>query len=268
MAGSRRDFLVLGAVLSGGYLAVRTGVSLLQREVELAFDPIGRPAGFRRMAGGATSGGGFDPFVGLGAATDDRPDPAAVAAVEADLCASLFNGWTRDSGVVPIASFSDYNCPICRVTTRRLAEADAVLDGTARITWHELPILGETSHLAARAALAADRQGAYMAFHKRLMGNPFRANQAYIDAIAGDLGLDRERFVADMKGSEVASRIARSLALREIFAFPGTPAIVVGRTVIEGDVSEAMFARVIALERRAGPPPGCGSRPAGFPSSD
>jgi protein-disulfide isomerase len=158
---------------------------------------------------------------------------------------------------VPIASFSDYNCPICRVTTRRIAGAAPVRDGTARVTWHELPILGETSVLAAKAALAADNQRAYAACQDRLLRSAFQPTDGYVDALASDLGLDRDRLARDMGNPDIKARIDRSLAVRDLFGFRGTPAILVGRTVVEGDIGEATLSRLIELEREAGPPPVC-----------
>jgi protein-disulfide isomerase len=261
MAGSRRGLLLLGLVLVGGPFLVQRVAPLLAREPEPEFEPVAGLPGFRRLRAGATSGAGFDPLVGLGGlGAPEAPDPAraaAAATVRADPCGALFGGWPDAGGAVPIASFSDYNCAICRVTTRRLAGLEAVRAGAARITWHEVPILGETSVLAARAALAADRQGAYAAFHDRLMRSPFQPTRAYMDALADDLGLDRDRLVADMAGPQVARRIAESLALRDLLAFPGTPALVVGRTLVEGDASAATLARLIAREADEGPPPAC-----------
>ena len=252
MSGSRRSLILGGLALAGGYAALRHGPPALRsRLAGLAFVPLERPAGFRRVAGGAVSAGGFDPFVGLDGSGAAPSVPAASA--PDDLCAALFPDWSGAAGVVPVASFSDYNCAICRITTRRLAGLGAVADGTAQVTWHELPILGETSVLAARAALAADRQGAYAAFHERLLRSPFQPTPAYLDALAEDLGLDRARLAADMAGEAVTGRIARSLALRRLFGFAGTPAIVVGRTVVEGDVDETTLARLVEAEREAGP---------------
>ena len=257
MSGSRRGVLLAGFALAGGYAAFRHGVPALRsRWTDLEFTALDRPEGFRRIAGGETSAGGFDPFVGLDRRPEGLPDPDAVN-VEDDLCAALFAGWSGEAGVVPVASFSDYNCAICRITTRRLSGLREVTEGTAQVTWHELPILGETSLLAARAALAADRQGAYAAFHDRLLRSPFQATPEYLDVVAADLGLDRDRLAADMQGEAVSTRIARGLALRDLFGFPGTPAIVVGRTVVEGDVDERTLARLIETERETGPPPRC-----------
>jgi protein-disulfide isomerase len=259
MSGSRRGLLVGGLAVAGAYFAIRDGLPALRsRFAALEFTALDRPEGFRRIAGGQTSSGGFDPFVGLDADPQGRPDTAdAHADVEDDLCGALFAGWSGDPSVVPIASFSDYNCPICRITTRRLAQLDEVAEGGARITWHELPILGETSLLAARAALAADRQGAYAAFQDRLLRSPFQATPDYLEAVAADLDLDHDRLATDMAGEAVSDRIARGLALRDLFGFAGTPAIVIGRTVIVGDVDEPTLARVIEVERGEGPPPAC-----------
>lgn len=257
MSGSRRGLLLAGLALAGGYAALRHGVPALQsRLTDLEFTDLDQPDGFRRISGGETSAGAFDPFVGLDGRPESLPNPAA-AKVEDDLCAALFAGWSGEAGVVPIASFSDYNCAICRITTRRLSGLREVTEGTAQVTWHELPILGETSLLAARAALAADRQGAYAAFHDRLLRSPFQSTPEYLDMVATDLDLDRDRLAVDMQGEAVSARIARGLALRDLFGFPGTPAIVVGRTVVEGDVDERTLLRLIEVERATGPPPRC-----------
>jgi hypothetical protein len=61
----------------------------------------------------------------------------------------------------------------------------------------------------------------------------------------------------DMASPEIEARIARSLALRNVFGFRGTPAILVGRTVVEGDIGEATLSRLIEAEREAGSPPTC-----------
>ena len=257
-AKPHRRLLLLGLALGGGYLIAGRALPILPWfERDIAFEDLARPDGFRRVRAGETSSAGFDPFAGIGGAAPTETAISAMADVERDICAALFGGWSPGSGTVPIASFSDYNCPICRVTTRRIARSEEVRDGTAQVTWHELPILGETSVLAARAALAADGQGAYAAFQDRLLRSPFQPTTAYIDAVADDLGLDRDCLVRDMASAETQARIDRSLALRDIFGFRGTPAILVGRTVVEGDIGEAMLSRLIEVEREAGPLPSC-----------
>ncbi|MFO6463440.1 DsbA family protein [Jannaschia sp. KMU-145] len=251
-ATPRRNLLVGLLALGGGYAVLRTGTAAYGRltGMDLAYEPMEWPEGFRKLVAGSTSSGGFDPFVGLDApATPDRA--VDTAAVEADPCGALFGG-PLDSGIVPIASFSDYNCPFCRVLTQRLAAYEAAEDGV-RVVWHELPILGDGSRAAARAALAAKRQGAYVAFHERLMRSPFEPTDEYLRVLAADLGIDADRLAADMASDAVADEIATSLALARGLATVGTPVLVIGRTVIEGAPDMDTIKRIVAEEREQPP---------------
>ena len=256
MTESRRNLLIGGLAIAGGYAALRFGPPAVAEIFagDLEFEPVARPAGFRRIAGGDSSTG-FDLFLGL----DDDPGPdtgAALERVSARPCEALY-GDDRDPDVVPMASFSDYNCPYCRALTIRLSEIEAASAGRVRISWHELPLLGEASMLAAQAALAAKRQGAYVAFHKRLMRSPFRTTPEYLEVLADDLGVDKTRLLADMDGEDVRRELRESSALAELFAFVGTPALVVGRTVVQGEINDARLERLIARERMDGPIEAC-----------
>lgn len=244
-------------MLVAGYGGVRYGLPFVNRLLadDLEFEPVDRPAGFRRMKGGASSSG-FDLFVGLPG--DDRVGMAeTVALVEARVCDALYGNDRLRDGTVPVASFSDYNCPYCRVLTQRLARMESASDGALAVSWHELPLLGEASRMAARGALAAKRQGAYIGFHERLMRTPFQATSDYLTVLAQDLGIDADRLIADMDSAAVRQEIRESRALSQVFGFIGTPALVVGRTVVQGEIGEATLAQLIARERADGPITAC-----------
>lgn len=209
-----------------------------------AYRPHPRVEGFREVAGGEVSQGAFDPFIGI---SDGRPQVPPVA--DADLCAALFRG--AGGPGVRVASFSDYFCPYCRVLTQELAQRAAA--GTISVAWHELPLLSQASEVAARAALAAERQDGYVAFHARLMRARFQPNEAYLTEIAAGAGLDAQRLLADMESDAVRARLAESAGVAARFGFAGTPALVIGQTVIEGSVSPGRLDRLIAAERAAGP---------------
>lgn len=218
------------------------------------FELLDDPQGFRRIAAGETSGMP-SPFFGL-EAPDAQEQAIPEGAVRADLYTGLFGG-SPPAGVVPIASFSDYNCPFCRVLTERLSNLEERSGGGVRITWHEWPRLGPTSVSAARAALAADMQGAYATFHKRLMPGRFVATPEYLEILARDIGVDGDRLLADMESDTVSERLRTTEAVARVFGFIGTPALVVGRTVIVGTVSESVIAALVEQERRDGPLPVC-----------
>lgn len=71
-------------------------------------------------------------------------------------------------GDVTIVLFSDYTCGACRKMFPILTQAEKE-DPDLRILYKEFPIRGPDSTRAARAALAAHRQGKYLEFHKALM---------------------------------------------------------------------------------------------------
>ncbi|MBO0739455.1 MAG: thioredoxin domain-containing protein, partial [Alphaproteobacteria bacterium] len=72
-------------------------------------------------------------------------------------------------GDVTIVEFFDYQCPYCKQV---LPSLQTLLkeDHNLRFIYKEMPVLGAPSITAAHAALAAQRQGKYEAFHTAMMG--------------------------------------------------------------------------------------------------
>jgi predicted DsbA family dithiol-disulfide isomerase len=240
----RRAFLTVLA--AGGFVALVPPVIRRLRTPDLTYQPLPGLPGFRKLSGGDVSGG--DPMlIGLdtGTAADSPPG---------DICTHLFRaGMPPDA--VPIAYFSDARCVYCRVLSpllHEIAETQPV-----RISWHELPLLGETSRRAAKASLAARRQDAYQTFHDRLMGTPFVPNDAYLRRVAADAGIDADRLLRDMASDAVADDLARTARIAQAFGFYGTPALVVGRTAILGSVDKRQLRRLIEAERTSSEPHPC-----------
>src|SRR3546814_18088032 len=82
-------------------------------------------------------------------------------------------------GDVSLVEFFDYNCPYCRRVAPVVADAEAA-DPQLRIVYKEFPILGPGSAFAAKAALAAHRQGLYFTFHNALMQAGGRADESSV----------------------------------------------------------------------------------------
>ncbi len=255
-----RRLLVLGGA-AAGVAAIWNAPGIIRGLLpqRFAFTPVADPPGFRRLEGGAASGG-LDPLAGIGAGRGGgaAPDPFAPSpeALRADLCAALFQG-AQAGGAVPVASFSDYRCPYCRVLTGILARVEAEAGGAVRVAWREWPLLGPASLVAAKAALAAKRQGAYPAFHAGLMRGGLIPNPAYLRALAGRIGIDAERMLADMESAAIAREIAETRALADLLGFFGTPSLVVGRTLFSGAIDEPRLRALIAREAEDGPVPAC-----------
>ena len=153
-------------------------------------------------------------------------------------------------GDVTLVEFFDYNCPYCRRAAEGL-ETLIAEDPDLRVVLREFPILGDDSVAAARASLAADMQGGYEAFHFALMGGEGRVDDAAIEAAAEEAGLDVDRLRTDMEAPEVQAHIDASLELAEALGVSGTPAFVVGDTVVPGAVPAEDLAALVEEARAA-----------------
>ncbi len=150
-------------------------------------------------------------------------------------------------GDVTIVEFFDYRCPYCKrvaPTVRELLERD----GNIRIVYKEWPILGPDSEFAARAALAARKQGRYLEFHDRVM-DAKRVDEERVMAIARELGLDIERLRADMRAPEVDAHLAETMDLANRLGITGTPSFVIGEELIPGMADRATLEQLVARAR-------------------
>lgn len=139
------------------------------------------------------------------------------------------------AGAVTVVEFFDYRCPYCKAVAKEMI-ATLQAEGDVRIVFKEFPILGADSELAARAALAADLQGKYLPFHQALMAHKGALDRAAILDIAGTTGLDVGRLEIDMDSAAVETIIARNLALADALDIGGTPAFVIGDTLVPGAI--------------------------------
>lgn len=151
-------------------------------------------------------------------------------------------------GDVTVVEFFDYNCPYCK---RAMSEIDALLaeDGNVRLVMREWPILSEGSAFAARAALAARKQGKYLEMHNALMGMRGKVEADTVLRVAGEIGLDIGKLKADMQSPEIEEHIATSMRLAEALGFNGTPSFVIGDQLIPGFVEKAQLAEVVSAAR-------------------
>ncbi|MEO3413383.1 DsbA family protein [Roseovarius sp. CAU 1744] len=229
------------------------GAGLLRRltEPDLVFEPITDLPGFRRVEGGPVSGGATA-LIGIRGA--DSENGFSVRLANSAVCTALF-GPAPDPSRVQVAYFTDYRCIYCRKLSPMLAAMENA--GGIRVNWHELPLLGQISDIAARAALAAREQGAYDVFHKRLMGAQAVPNPPYLRQLADEAGIDGARLLRDMTGKPVLSRLALSSAVAQRFGFFGTPAMVIGRTAVMGGIDQRMIERLVAAEQDATQPAAC-----------
>ncbi len=156
---------------------------------------------------------------------------------------------------VTVVVFTDYQCSVCKATAPALKQLLAD-DKKVQVIFKDWPILGEASTIAARAALAADRQGKYLAFHSALMAAPMRLNAEHIRRIATSVGVDLDQLDADEKtyAAQIDAQLTRHANQAFSLGLRGTPSYLVGPHLIEGGLNETRLAQAVARARASGPP--------------
>ncbi len=86
---------------------------------------------------------------------------------------------------------------------------------------------------ASKAALAANIQGKFWEFHRKLLKNYKVINEVKIQEIAGELGLDMGKFTKDMKLPDIESLIIRDVKNGRQVGVRGTPAIFVNGKILK-----------------------------------
>lgn len=236
--------VVAAAMLAAAYLLYS-----LVPSPKLEFRDRSFPPGFRELLLESTSSP-FDPLVSV--------SPASKLEAR-EVCDALFRDLNapsvgnRDSEI-QIVALLDYQCPYCKKLSAILSAMQA---DNIRIVYKEWPILGDGSVLAARAGLAADKQGKYPAFHSRLMNGRFIPTVAYVEGIARELGMDLAQLRIDMNSATTTHAIQRTSALASALRLVGTPVVVVGRTIVQGDITRNQLERLIDNETHLKSPKVC-----------
>jgi protein-disulfide isomerase len=150
-----------------------------------------------------------------------------------------------------VVQFFDYNCGYCR---RVSPVIDQLLrdNSQLRVIFKEFPILGPESEFAARAALAAQKQGKYMEFHRELMGLSSKATPTAVEETARKAGLNIDRLLADMKSAEIQGVLDRNRQLGSTIGVQATPSFVIGNELVSGALDPARLRTLIARAAESG----------------
>jgi protein-disulfide isomerase len=146
-----------------------------------------------------------------------------------------------------IVEFFDYNCVHCRNALPAVKAYYAAHRGDTRFAFIDFPIFGDMSTLAARAAIAARRQGdKYIAFSFAMMGEKSAITPDIIKADAVAAGLDLDKLNADMKDPAVDATIVAAHDLATRLKVDGTPTFIFNGRVRAGEVDEAALHDIMA----------------------
>lgn len=127
---------------------------------------------------------------------------------------------------VTVVEFSDYECPHCAAAVPLLRQIAHDLEGRIRVVHMNFPLSGHTHAMpAARAALAAGRQGKFWEMNDLLFQNQRHLEPQDIERYATQLQLDLTRFRADMASPDIEQAIQATRREGERLQINGTPTI-------------------------------------------
>lgn len=154
-------------------------------------------------------------------------------------------------GDVTVVEFFDYHCAYCKSVIADLMELIDT-DPGIRLVMKEYPILSEDSVTAAKAALAALKQGRYRQMHEALMSYRGQFTKGALEWIAGQAGVDPRRMFLDMEAADIEAQISSNLDQGAGLGFTGTPGFVFGSAQAPGALTLDEMRELVAAARRKG----------------
>ena len=127
---------------------------------------------------------------------------------------------------VQLVAFMDFECPYCRRAAQEgFQELRRRYPEDLRLVFRHLPLpIHRSADGAARAAVAADRQGQFWPFSDRLLAPEVTSlGRGTFLAIARALDLDEARFTADLDGPDVAATVREDMLLARRLGLDATP---------------------------------------------
>ncbi|MBL4688303.1 MAG: thioredoxin domain-containing protein [Nannocystaceae bacterium] len=151
----------------------------------------------------------------------------------------------KDAPVV-IVEFVDFQCPYCKKTyNREITKLLGKHGDNVQFAARNLPLeIHIEARGAALAALAADRQGQFWAFHDRLLSHEGPLGRNVFVDWATELGMDPTRFVTDMDAPEVLAAVIEDVRLAGKVGINGTPAFFVNGRYLSGGAPGRLTALV------------------------
>jgi protein-disulfide isomerase len=164
----------------------------------------------------------------------------------------------RADAPVTIDLYEDFQCPACRRWGDSVLPslvANELAAGTAKVVFHDFAFIGPESFEAARAGHAAAAQGRFWELWATIYANQGAENSGALSRdrlvdMARGLGLDVDRFQADMAEEVAGPAVDASIAAARRLGVDSTPTIVVDGRLLVGASYEDIAAAVIGAAGR------------------
>jgi protein-disulfide isomerase len=188
----------------------------------------------------------------MAANVKNAPAPAAPGAadggapVKIDLGSSPVLG--PKSAPVTMVIWSDFQCPFCSRVEPTLLELRKQYEGKMKLVWKNQPLPFHPNAMpAAKAAMAAAKQGKFWEMHDLMFANQKDLGDAKYEEWAGQLGLNVSRWKADLAAADIESAIQADIAAGNSLGANGTPTFFInGKKLVGAQPIDAFKAAIDA----------------------
>jgi len=177
-------------------------------------------------------------------AQKDQPAPQAQAKkIDLDESAPMKGA---KSPKVNIVVWSDFQCPFCGRAEPTMKQIIDTYKDDVRIEWKNQPLPFHPNAMpAAKAAMAAHKQGKFWAMHDLMFANQTALSDAKYEEWAKEAGLDVARWKKDKDSPEVEAEIKKDMAQGSAAGANGTPTFFINGKLISGALPFDSFKQII-----------------------
>lgn len=151
-----------------------------------------------------------------------------------------------ENAPVTIIEYSDFQCSYCARGADSVSRLLKIYPEKVKLAFKNLPLSFHKQALpAAKAALAAHKQGKFWEYHDILFKNSNTLNEKLFLKAAQDLELDMEKFNTDRKSPEISDQIKAEQAQAAKNGITGTPAFIANGVIIKGAQQVNYFVKVV-----------------------
>jgi protein-disulfide isomerase len=150
---------------------------------------------------------------------------------------------------ITLVEFSDFECPYCSAAEKQVDIVMAAYPKDVKLVYKQFPLsMHPHAEIAAEASLAAREQGKFWEMYEVLFKNFRQLSRTSILAMAKDIGLDVDKFKADLDSGKYKAVVEKDVADGESAGVYGTPAFYINGKQYNGPVTLAALKPILAAE--------------------
>ena len=152
------------------------------------------------------------------------------------------------NGSITLVEFFDFSCGFCH---RLFPELNEVMANNkdVKFVFKPMAFVAPYSDLAARAALAADKQGKFVEMHNALFTVEGPLDEAKVKELAEKIGLDADKLLADAESEEVKAIMAANDNLAGNIQVGGVPTLILNGELLQTIDGDTIQSRIDELKK-------------------